>query len=100
MTYNFIVENDRGRQYKASVQGWPSCSVAAATREEALRRLRATLLERLSEVEVVPVEIELPQSAHPWMKFAGMYRDDPMFDEVQEEIAAYRRELDAEADPE
>lgn len=31
---------------------------------------------------------------HPWMKFAGMYNDDPTFDEYIERIAAYRREID------
>jgi hypothetical protein len=30
------------------------------------------------------------------MKFAGMFEDDPHFDEVQEYIEEYRRELDAE----
>ncbi len=30
------------------------------------------------------------------MKFAGMFKDDPLFDQVVEDIATYRRELDAD----
>jgi hypothetical protein len=42
-------------------------------------------------VEIVPSNRE-----HPWMKFAGMYEDNPLFDEVLADIEAYRRELDEE----
>jgi predicted RNase H-like HicB family nuclease len=53
------------------------------------------LRKRLSEVEVVPLEIDLPENANPWVRFAGMFQDDPLFDEVVEEMEADRRELDA-----
>ncbi len=96
MTYNAVVENDRGRNYRATVLGWPDCTVAGATREEALSRLREALRERLSTVEIVPLEIDLPESANPWVRFAGMFQDDPLFDEVVLEMEADRRELDAE----
>ncbi|MEA5546178.1 DUF4209 domain-containing protein [Limnoraphis robusta CCNP1324] len=36
------------------------------------------------------------EQSNPWVKFAGMFKDDPLFDEFVEEMAAYRRELDAE----
>ena len=31
-----------------------------------------------------------------WMKHAGMFQDEPLFDQVLEEIETYRRELDAD----
>ena len=37
------------------------------------------------------------EQSEPWVKFAGMFKDDPLFDEFVEDMAAYRRELDAEA---
>ena len=52
--------------------------------------------ERLSKVEIVPLEVDIPEDDHPWMKFAGMYENDPLFDQVMEDIETYRRELDAE----
>ncbi|MBW4616744.1 MAG: hypothetical protein KME21_26550 [Desmonostoc vinosum HA7617-LM4] len=43
------------------------------------------------------MEIKLPQaeeSQRPWMKFAGVFKDDPDFETVQE----YRQELDTAED--
>ncbi len=95
MTYQAIVENTGERSFKAAVLGWPSCKVAGATREEALARLREALSQRLSEVEIVPLEIDLPKDASPRLKFAWMFRDNPLFDEVVKEMEADRRQLDA-----
>jgi Domain of unknown function (DUF4209) len=36
------------------------------------------------------------EQSDPWVRFAGMFRDDPLFDEFVEDMAAYRREIDAE----
>ncbi len=35
-------------------------------------------------------------SENPWLKFAGVFRDNPLFEDMQTEIAAYRQELDAD----
>ncbi|MEB3343239.1 hypothetical protein [Okeania sp.] len=51
---------------------------------------------RLEKVEIVSLEIERPKPEHPWMKFAGMFKDDPDFEEVQAFIEEDRRQLDAE----
>ncbi len=50
----------------------------------------------LKQGEIVQLEIPLPEPEHPWMKFAGMYKDNPLFDEVQDYIKADREQLDAE----
>jgi hypothetical protein len=36
------------------------------------------------------------EQSNPWVKFDGMFKDDPLFDEFVEDMATYRRELDAE----
>ena len=94
MTYNFLVEPTRDTRYKASVLGLPDCTATGRTREEVLERLRAKLVERLAQVEVVSVEIDGAQDGHPWLPHAGMLADEPMFDEVLEEMAAYRSSLE------
>ncbi len=71
MTYSVVLEREKGKQYRATVLGWPSCTAAAATREMALEQLRRILVRRLSEVEIVALEIEGPDAAHPWSRFAG-----------------------------
>lgn len=34
------------------------------------------------------------EQSDPWVKFAGMFKDDPLFDEFVEDMATYRQELD------
>ena len=33
-------------------------------------------------------------SEHPWLPFLGMWKNDPTFDDLLDQIKAYRRELD------
>jgi hypothetical protein len=49
-----------------------------------------------SRKDVVFIDLPTPQIEDPWMKHAGMFKDEPLFDQVLEEIATYRRELDAD----
>jgi predicted RNase H-like HicB family nuclease len=99
MTYYAIVENSNQGIYTAKVMGWPECVAQGVTREEALEHLRQVFAARLTQGQVVPQEIETPQSVHPWLKFAGMFKNDPLFDGVIAAMEAYRRELDAASDP-
>ncbi len=46
--------------------------------------------------EVADYQLPTPEAEDPWMKHAGMFKDEPLFDQVLEEIAIYRRELDAD----
>ncbi len=96
MTYNAIVEDRETGGYFASVLGWPSCTATGATRDEVLARLRQAIRNRLSRVEVVPIEVDVPENGHPLAKFAGMFKDDALFDQFVEDMAAYRHEVDAE----
>ena len=98
MTYYVQVENGRRGSYTATVLGWPDCTAQGATREEALTRLRQTLTRRLAQAEIVSMELEHPPPGHSWLKFAGMFKDNPLFDDVLAEVEAYRRELDADDD--
>lgn len=50
---------------------------------------------RLCCLPILIHQQEVEQS-DPWVKFAGMFKDDPLFDEFVEDMAAYRCELDAE----
>lgn len=96
VTLNVLIENITERYYTATVLGLPDCRAEGETRQQALARLRDCVTARLVKAEVVPMEIERSDSPHPWLKFAGMFKDDPQFDEVLADIQVYRRELDAE----
>ena len=101
MTYYVSVGNGVADRYTATVIGWPNCVAEGPTREEAIERVKQRFIQHLSQVEIVPIEIESPQperaianAEHGWAKFAGMYQTNPLFDEVIESIQAYRDTID------
>lgn len=96
LDYSVIIEEIKAGLYSATVWGLPDCKATGATREEALTNVRQVLTARLEKAEIVSLEMEIPKPEHPWMKFAGMFKDDPDFDEVLADIKALRRERDAE----
>ena len=92
MTYRVFLQQTAEDSYKATPLAFPDCVAVGKTRDEALANLKAALDGRLSQGEIVTVEAGEPE--HPWLKWAGVFKDDPTFDEFLAEIEAYRRELD------
>jgi hypothetical protein len=88
-----LVEPVAGNGYRACAGQPFALSAEGATREEAIHRLRQEIEGRLQTgAEIVPLEIAMP--AHPLAEFAGMFRDNPLFDEWQAAMAEYRRQAD------
>lgn len=81
--------------FRASVLGLPDCQAQGATREDALSNVRKALNTRLESAEVVMIPLD--SSSVP--KLAGLFKDDPQWDEFQAAMASYRQEVDAELDP-
>jgi len=96
MTLNVLVQPDPEKGYIASILGLPDLIVEGQTKAEVLEKIRAELDRRFAKSEIVSLQYEPANGEHPWMKFAGMWKDEPMFDDVLEEIKAYRQELDKE----
>ncbi|MEH2086456.1 hypothetical protein [Nostoc sp.] len=94
LNYDVLIENKPDGGVSATVLGLPDFKGSGVTKEEALEKLIQLLQER--KPEIVTLEIEPPQTEHPWMKFAGMFKDDPQFDEMLAYIEADRRELDSQ----
>jgi predicted RNase H-like HicB family nuclease len=93
LTYTVRVKKlDDG--YAATVLGWTDCQAVGETREGAIANLRQHLVEQIQQSEVIALEIDNPNYQHPWMPFAGMFTDDPDFEAMQADIAAYRQEVD------
>lgn len=103
MTYYIMLENGQPERYTATVLGLPNCTATGATRQEAIQRVKQVMLERLARSEIIPIEVEPHELAkavdvglppNPWVQFAGMHKDNPLFSDVLEYIEEYRRELD------
>lgn len=96
MKYQVLVENGTNNLYTATVVGLPDCQAQATTRQEAVAKVRRALAERLDQAEIVWLDIPYSTQEHPWSHLLGIHKDNPLFEDVQAEIEAYRRQLDDE----
>jgi hypothetical protein len=88
-----LLERVKGNGYRARGTEPFAVSAKGSTRAEALGKLRAKIQTRLKKgTELVALEIG-PQP-HPWMEFAGMFKDDPNIDEWVKSMAEYRQEVE------
>src|SRR5438034_1216656 len=85
-----LVEVVDGNGYRArSGEPFPLCA-EGKTHEEAVRKLRKLIEDRLAAGARL-VTLEIPTMApNPWVEFAGMFKDNPEFDEWQKAIAENR----------
>lgn len=95
LTLHLLLEKTEDGRSRASVLELPNCSVEALTDEQAIEQLQQVVTERLTHARVLPMTISLPQrlpSQRSWMKYAGVFKDDPDFAEIAESLRAERRE--------
>jgi predicted RNase H-like HicB family nuclease len=96
MRYTVFLKQRNG-EYWAVVPLLPSCTAQGRTREEVLHNVRVAIEEALADMEITTVEVSIPSrpvTSNPWLETAGMFQDDPLFDEMLAEVVAYRRALD------
>jgi predicted RNase H-like HicB family nuclease len=107
------IETRESGMISASVMEFPDCHVEAATREEAISKVQAALLDRLAHIETIPWNVPLStdpsslnlngsshQTISPWVKFAGIFENDSDFAKIAAEIRAEREiEDDTEVNP-
>ena len=99
MRYTVFLRQHDGLQY-AVVPLLPLCSAQGRTREEVLHNVKVAIEETLANMEITTVEVSLPSQPAPanrWLDTAGMFQDDPLFDEMLAAVAAYRRALDVQS---
>ncbi len=93
-----VIEPAAGNGYLAKTGEPLALSMAGASREEALRNLKQAVQQRLqSGTTIASLDVAIQGEENPWVKFAGMFENEPMFDEVGQ-IMAQNRSVD-EADP-
>lgn len=72
-------------------------TVEADTPEAALESMRCLIADRVQNGAMI-AELDLPGGDNPWLAGAGMFRNDPLFDDWQQAIAEYRRQVDETAE--
>jgi hypothetical protein len=94
-----LIEPVAGNWYRAKCGEPLALTAEGATRDEALMKLRRLVEQRMAAgAEVAALSVPEKNAGNPWVEFAGMFKDDPYFDEWQEAIAENRRRADSEPD--
>ena len=97
MKIPILVEPISGECYRAT-GGEPFVgSVEGETPDAALEKMKERIEERLARGARIAM-LDVRDSANPWLEGAGMFRDDPLFDDWQRAIAQYRFEANQLAD--
>ncbi|MEH2057908.1 MAG: hypothetical protein V7K97_17450 [Nostoc sp.] len=93
---NVIVKQGSDGRTIAIVPGLPELQVEASDRATALSQIQQRLETHLAGAEIVSLPIKLPsiEPKNPWLAMAGVFKDDPQFEQMLEAIESYRHELD------
>ena len=93
---NVIVKHKADCRTVAIVPGLPELQVEASDRVTALTELQQRLETHLADPEIVFLSVKLPSTdpKNPWLAMAGVFKDDPQFEQMLEAIENYRYELD------
>jgi hypothetical protein len=88
-----LIEPVAGNGYQARV-GEPFGWVAdGATPDDALRKLRALAGEKVaSGVRIAFLDVAATE--HPWLRWAGTLKDDPLLEDWKRAVAEYRQAID------
>lgn len=94
MHMTVLIEPGNGR-FRASTSQPVAMEAEGASRDEALQHLRELAAARVAVGELVSVTLAEGTSDHPWMRFAGVWKDYPQFDRFLQNISDHRQAVDA-----
>jgi hypothetical protein len=93
MEQHYILHISREAQgYKAMVLGHTTMGGWGPTRAAAIHQAQAALRQALTSGEIVSVTVDVPDP-NPWLEDAGIWKEDPQWNEYQAALEEYRREV-------
>ena len=99
MNVTVFVERLGSDRFRAATFHPIPLETEAASREEALSPLRELAARRVGAGELVELDLPVGQESNPWIAHAGIWKDHPDFDEFLQNVAEYRRQVDAAEQP-
>jgi predicted RNase H-like HicB family nuclease len=94
MQLTVLVERLNEQTYRAETAQPVPLATEGRTREEAVERLRELVHQRLAAGEMIQLDVPEVAGPHPWLPFAGIWKDHPDIDALLDNIADNRRCLD------
>jgi hypothetical protein len=92
-----FLEPVKGNGFRARGTEPFALSAKGGTRAEALANLREKIQRRMKKGTEM-VQLEIGPQPHPWMEFAGMFKDDPWIEDWKKSIEEYRQKVDDDPD--
>ena len=98
MTYDGLVTKKNNKRYIARVILLPEITVTGETEETVLEKVRTAITDLRASSHIVRLDVPALDEpvGDPWVKYAGMWADDPDWDVFQAEIEAFRQTMDAQ----
>jgi hypothetical protein len=97
MQITVLVEPTSEDKFRATSGDPLRLETEAATRDEAVRKLRGLLQSRI-EAGAELVGIDIRSSEHPLAAFAGVLKDEPLLEAWREARVEYRSARESEGD--
>ncbi|MFO7538413.1 MAG: hypothetical protein R6X32_10180, partial [Chloroflexota bacterium] len=96
MTYDVLVTREKNQHYKARVLLLPEIVATGSSEAEVLEQVKTAITDLRTSSRIVQVDVPALTGADedPWLRYAGMWADDPDWDLFQAEIDAYRQAID------
>lgn len=103
MQFVVRVEPNNGRGFLARSPLAPDLTAEAPTADQAVADLQQQLTRlvthgRLRAIEVPLHSADTESLQNPWQEVAGLFKDNPLFDEVLEHMKVYREQRNHEMD--
>lgn len=96
MQYQVFVQSESEHQFIASVMGVPNCVAKGGSKEEAIANAKAVLEEKLAHGEFVTINVDaIEGNSSSRMQYAGIFANDPTFDDWMEKLAAIRQQANS-----
>lgn len=94
--WNILLESQDDGFTLATVLEVPSLQTTDKTRQGAIAKVQQLLQKRLAKAEIIqiPSPKKLSNHENSVMKFAGIFENDPDFQEIMSEIRAERKNND------
>jgi hypothetical protein len=97
MTYDVLVTREKNKRFKARVLLLPDIVVTGDSEAAVLERVQTAITDLRASSHIVRLDVpSLPgEATDPWLRYAGLWADDPDWDVFQAEVEAFRQTIDA-----
>jgi hypothetical protein len=97
MNVSVVLEQLNDNAYRATSFAPVPLVAEAATRQQAVDQIRDMIRDRLSQVEVIHVEVPGKEEINdPWIAMIGTWAGHPDAADIEQNMREYREEVDAD----